>query len=84
MLDKKKGLLNIIVSIIFKVFLLIGAIIARRFLIQYAGEDATGLDSLYVSIIGFLSVAELGVGSAITYCMYKPIVEGDNNKVSAL
>lgn len=83
-MDKKKGLLNIIVSIIFKVFLLIGAIIARRFLIQYAGEDATGLDSLYVSIIGFLSVAELGVGSAITYCMYKPIVEGDNNKVSAL
>lgn len=83
-MDRKKGLLNVIISIVFKIFLLIGAIIARRFLIQYAGEEATGLDSLYVSIIGFLSVAELGVGSAITFCMYKPIVEGNNNKVSAL
>lgn len=83
-MDKKKGLLNVIISIVFKVFILVGAIIARRFLIQYAGEGVNGLDSLYVSIIGFLSVAELGVGSAITFCMYKPIVEGDNNKVSAL
>lgn len=83
-MDKKKGLLNVIVSIVFKVFLLVGAIIVRRFLIQYAGEDVNGLDSLYVSIIGFLSVAELGVGSAITFCMYKPIVEGDDDKVSAL
>jgi hypothetical protein len=39
---------------------------------------------LFVSIIGFLSVAELGVGHAITYCMYKPIVEGDNKKTAAL
>ena len=83
-MDKKKGLLNVIISIIFKVFLLVGAIVVRRFLIQYAGEDVNGLDSLYISIIGFLSVAELGVGSAITFCMYKPIVEEDNDKVSAL
>ncbi len=83
-MDKKKGLLNIIVSIIFKVFLLIGAILVRRFLIKYAGNEVNGLDSLYISIIGFLAVAELGVGSAITFCMYKPIVDGDNNKVSAL
>lgn len=83
-MDKKKGFLNVIISIAFKVFLLIGAIIVRRFLIQYSGEGVNGLDSLYISIIGFLAVAELGVGSAITFCMYKPIVEGDNDKVSAL
>ena len=27
---------------------------------------------------------ELGVGEAITFCMYKPIVEGDKEKVAAL
>ena len=83
-MDKKKGIINVTVSIIFRVALLIGALLVRRFLIQYIGEDVNGLESLYVSIIGFLAVAELGVGSAITFCMYKPIVEGDNNKVSAL
>ena len=83
-MDKKKGLLNVIVSIAFKVLLLVGAILVRRYLIKYIGNEVNGLNSLYTSIIGFLAVAELGVGSAITFCMYKPIVEGDNDKVSAL
>lgn len=83
-MDKKKSVLNVSVSIIFKILLLVGALVARRFLIQYIGNEANGLNSLYTSIIGFLSVAELGIGSAITFCMYKPIVEGNNKAVSAL
>lgn len=83
-MDKKKSILNVAVSVAFKIFLLIGAILVRRFLIQYSGDEVNGLNSLYASIIGFLAVAELGVGTAISYCMYKPIVEGDSNKVSAL
>ena len=64
--------------------MLIGSILVRRFLIQYIGNEVNGLDSLYASLIGFLTVAELGVGSAITFCMYKPIVEHDDIKVAAL
>lgn len=56
----------------------------RRFLIKYVGNTINGLNSLYLSILDFLCVAELGVGTAITFCMYKPIVEGDGEKVSAL
>lgn len=83
-MDKKKGVLNIVISMGFKIILLIGSILVRRFLIQYIGNDANGLSSLYMSIIGFLTVAELGVGEAITFCMYKPIVEKDTEKVAAL
>lgn len=83
-MDKKRGIKNICVSIAFKIILLFGSILVRRLLIQYIGNDVNGLSSLYMSIIGFLTVAELGVGEAITFCMYKPIVEGDNKKVSAL
>ena len=83
-MDKKRGLKNVSVAIAFKVVLAIGAIIERRFLIDFFGNEVNGLYSLYGSIIGFLSVAELGIGSAITYCMYKPIVEGDNDTVAAL
>lgn len=81
---KKEYVRNLSVALIFKVFLLVGAILVRRFLIQFAGNEVNGLNSLYLSIIGFLDVAELGIGSAISFCMYKPIVEGDNDKVSAL
>lgn len=83
-MDKKRGILNIGVSLFFKVILLIGSILVRRYLIKYIGNDANGLSSLYTSIIGFLAVAELGVGEAITFCMYKPIVDGETEKVSAL
>ncbi len=83
-MDKKKSFLNVGVSIAFKMLTLIGGIILRRFLIEFAGNEVNGLNSLYTSIVGFLSIAELGVGSAIIFCMYKPIVEGDDNKVAAL
>ena len=83
-MDKKKGIKNVVVSIIFRVLLLVATLLTRRFLIQFVGNDVNGLNSLYTSILGFLAVAELGVGSAITFCMYKPIVEGDDKKVAAL
>lgn len=83
-MDKKRSLLNISISILFKILLLVGNLLVRRFLIQYIGNEINGINSLYVSVLEFLAVAELGVGTAITYCMYKPIVDGDNDKVSAL
>ena len=83
-MDKKKGFKNVIVSVVFRVLLLVATLLTRRFLIQFVGNDVNGLNSLYTSILGFLAVAELGVGSAITFCMYKPIVEGDDKKVAAL
>ena len=83
-MDKRKSLLNVSVSIGFKLITMMMVIVVKRFLIQTCGNEVNGLNALYLSIIGFLSVAELGVGGAITFCMYKPIVEGDNDTVSAL
>ena len=83
-MDKKKGLKNVATSIIFKFLLIVLNIVVRRFIISYIGNEINGLNSLYISILDVLSVAELGVGSAITFCMYEPIVEGDDGKVAAL
>lgn len=83
-MDKKRGVKNVSVSILFKIVVLIAEILVRRFLIQYIGNGVNGLNSLYTSILNMLSVVELGVGSAITFCMYKPIVNGETDKVSAL
>ena len=83
-MDKKRSILNIVVSVGFKIILLVLALLSRRFLIKYCGNDANGLYSLYTSIIGFLSIADLGIGTAINFSMYKPIVEGDTKKVASL
>ncbi len=59
-------------------------ILVKRLLIDYCGNEMNGLNALYISIINFLSVVDLGVGSAISFCMYKPVVEGNTAQVSAL
>lgn len=83
-MDKRRSVLNISVSIISHIILLVVAIIVRRLLIQYIGNEVNGLNYLYSSIIGMLTVAELGIGRAIVYSMYSPIVSGDKRQVAAL
>lgn len=83
-MDKRKSILNVCVSITFKVTTMITSIIVKRMLVSSCGIAVNGLNTLYLSVIGFLAVAELGVGSAITFCMYKPIVEENHEQVAAL
>ncbi len=83
-MDRKKSILNVTTSLIFRFVLLFFVFLTRRFLIQYIGDAANGLNSLLTSIIGVLAVAELGVGTAISFCMYKPIVENDHHLVIGL
>lgn len=83
-MDKKKSMLNVIIGVLFKVAVIFITLFSRRFLIQEIGNEANGIISLFTSIIGFLSIAELGIGPAIAFCMYKPIIDGDNEKVAAL
>lgn len=83
-MDKRKSLINVITAVFFKIILLVLTLFTRRFLIKYVGNEANGVFSLYTSIIGFLAIADLGIGTAITFSMYKPIVDGDKYKISAL
>lgn len=83
-MDKKKSVLNVSISVGCKLVTMIATIVTMRFLIRICGNDVNGLNALYKSIIGFLAVAELGIGSAITFCMYKPIVDGNDGQVAAL
>lgn len=83
-MDKKKSMLNVFVAILFKIAILLFSILAKRSLIINVGNEANGLNSLYLSIIGILSITELGVGSAIAFCMYEPIVNDKKEIVAAL
>ena len=83
-MDKRRSILNVGVSIFSRVILLFAGLYVRRLLIQNIGNDVNGLNSLFTSIIGMLSVAELGIGRAIVYSMYSPIVAGNKGQVAAL
>lgn len=58
--------------------------VSRTVVIQYLGVKYLGLSGLFASVLGLLSLAELGVGGAIVYSMYKPVAQGDKKTICAL
>lgn len=58
--------------------------ITRTVLIHNLGESYMGLSSLFYDILSLLSLTELGVGTAITFSMYKPMASRDYKRVTAI
>lgn len=56
----------------------------RVIIINVLGKEYLGLNNLFTSILQVLNLAELGIGSAMVYSMYKPIAEGDGELICAL
>jgi len=56
----------------------------RTVMLHYMGVQYLGLNSLFSSILHILNLAELGVGSAMVFSMYKPIAEDDEVTICAL
>lgn len=46
--------------------------------------DYLGVTGLFNNVIGMLSLAELGIGSAIVYALYEPIAKNDTKKITTL
>lgn len=67
-----------------KVISLLLPFVARTVLIKVLGGEYLGLSSLFTSLLGILSLAELGVSNAIISCMYKAVAENDENVICAL
>ena len=56
----------------------------RTVMLYLLGVEYLGLNSLFTSVLSVLNLAELGVGSAMVYSMYRPIAEDDTRKICAL
>ncbi|MDD2647228.1 MAG: lipopolysaccharide biosynthesis protein [Eubacteriales bacterium] len=56
----------------------------RKAMVDMLGDALVGLNGLFTEVLAMLSLAELGVGSAITYSLYKPLSEGNKEKVASL
>ncbi len=60
------------------------AFIARTIFIQLLNEDYLGVNSLFSNILTVLSFAELGIGNAIVFSLYKPLAENDNDRIRSI
>ena len=58
--------------------------VIRSVMLHCLGTEYLGLNGLFKSLLTFLNLAELGVGSAMVFSMYKPIAEDDTPSICAL
>lgn len=75
---------NIIFGIILKIYQILIPFLLRTVLVYYLSVEYLGINSLFSSILSVLNLAELGVGSALVFSMYKPIAEDDSKTICAL
>lgn len=75
---------NISYGLIITVINTLVSFITRYFLVKSLGVEVLGVNGLFSEIIEMLSLAELGVGMAIVYSLYKPIYENDYKKINQL
>ena len=64
--------------------LLIFPFLIRAVMIKKLGVDYLGIGSLFSSILGVLSLAELGFGSAAVYFLYEPVAKKDYETINSL
>ncbi|MEE1002461.1 MAG: oligosaccharide flippase family protein [Acutalibacteraceae bacterium] len=75
---------NSIVGLLMKLVNLLLTFIVRTVFISVLGKEYLGINGLFTNILTILSFAELGIGNAIVFSMYKPLAQKDYAKVNAL
>jgi O-antigen/teichoic acid export membrane protein len=58
-------------------------LLSRRVFLQTLGERYLGMQGVFANLFGVLSLAEVGVGAAITYALYQPLANKDMHLVGA-
>ncbi len=57
--------------------------VLRTVFIDHLGDTLNGVNALYTTLLSVLSVAELGIGTALNYSLYKPVADKDYEKVKS-
>ena len=57
--------------------------VSRTVFIYTLGVEFLGISGLFSNILGILSFAELGIGAAINYYLYKPVADNDIEKIKS-
>ncbi len=77
-----RSIMNIKVGIVFYFLSLFLAFFSRKVFLDCLGDEFIGLTGTLYNILSFLNVAELGIGTSITFFLYKPLQEDNHDKLN--
>jgi O-antigen/teichoic acid export membrane protein len=75
---------NALFGLVSQIINIIISFVSRTVFIYVLGVEYLGVNGLFTNILMLLSFAELGIGNAIIYSMYKPIATKDKEKLKSL
>ena len=76
----QKSVKNMTIGMLSQLFTLWLSFVSRTVFIKFLTAEYLGISGLFSNVLTVLSFAELGIGDAMTYAMYKPVKE-DNRKL---
>ena len=82
-LRTKRALYITVTGIVLQLTRSIMSLVIRKIFLDTLGAELLGLNSLFSSILGFLTLTELGIGAAINVYLYEALAKEDYEKASA-
>ena len=79
-----KSLLNAKVNLLFYFLSLFFSFFSRKIFLDCLGADFIGLTGTLGNILGYLNLAELGVGAAISFFLYKPLQANNREEINEI
>lgn len=79
-----KSIQNVKVALFFYFFNLLLQFFSRKIFLDYLGSEILGLNTTTQNLLGFLNLAELGIGSAVAYHLYKPLFERNQKVINEI
>jgi len=76
--------LNLVSSLAYQLITIVCGFILPRFFLSYYGSEVNGLVSSITQFLGFVSLAECGVGAVVQSTLYKPLANNDMVAVSKI
>ena len=74
---------NIIFGYVGQVVTALMSFLLRSIFILYLSRELLGVNSLYTDVLSVLSMAELGIGTALNFSLYGPVARGEREKIKS-
>lgn len=81
---RKASTKNALAAMSSQIVKLLGQFVVQTVFIRTLGATYLGANGLFTNLITFLSFAELGIGLAFNYELYKPLADSDEALISAV
>lgn len=83
-MKNKATLLNMVSGLLLQLCTLISGFIIPKIILSYFGSEVNGLVSSLNQFLSYITLVEGGITGVIVANLYKPIVEKDESKISAI